>query len=215
MGDKFKRGGPGNALAQSWRPILARTGKREDFHASAPEGPCVIATSSGICDGAPASHWLPRVLGNKANTVALTGFAPPASVGGQLLALQHIALAERARDTQQVRLTPDVAIRVSDIHARIARIAGYSVHADQQDLLDWLSPCDETRQGMAGRTVFVQHGEDREREALTRALRERLQRDGREAVVHRPNDPQAWWSLEKASQTEAQVARQARQTIKK
>lgn len=209
VGDKFKRGGPGNALAQSWRPILTRTGKRKDFHASAPEGPCVIVTSSGTCDGGPVSHWLPRVLRDGANTVALTGFAPPASVGGQLLALQNIALAERARDMQQLRLTPDTAMRVADIHATIARISGYSAHADQRDLLDWLSPCDEMRQGVAGRTVFIQHGEDREREALARALGERLQRDGREAVVHRPNDPQAWWSLEEASQAETQAARQA------
>ena len=84
VGDKFKRGGPGNALSQAWLLILTRTGKRKDFHATTPKGPCVIVTSSGTCDGGPVSHWLPRNLLHHAllSQAALRAFAQARSPDG-------------------------------------------------------------------------------------------------------------------------------------
>jgi hypothetical protein len=52
----------------------------------------------------------------------------------------------------------------------IVALGGYSGHADQRGLVEWLVHEHEGRRCVAGQTIFIQHGDDGAREALRRAV---------------------------------------------
>jgi metallo-beta-lactamase family protein len=62
------------------------------------------------------------------------------------------------------------------VRAEIVALDGFSAHADQRELLDWVARLDP-----APRTVFIVHGEPEPAETLAGLLRERMT-----AKVHVP-----------------------------
>lgn len=189
----------GNQIAKNWRPIFSSAKESRQARKEELDGPTVIVTSSGTCDGGPVVQWLSRLLHSASTFVALTGHCASGTVGGKLLSIAHVSLNERARDTSSIALPGQEPVRVRDIQASICKIEGYSAHADQNALLSWLVWERDGVCNLAAREVFIQHGENRQRQALASALGERAKTRQLEVRSHIPDNPEQWWCLEQAS----------------
>ena len=188
----------GNVIARSWRPIFRAMEKGEIRKLAPTSKATVLVVSSGSCDGGPAAEWIPDLLLEPKNTIALTGYCAQESVGGQLLALATSSLSERARHTGSVSW-PDRrrSVPIAKIAARIARLEGYSAHADQVGLVNWLLGSDPTcPHGPVAQAVFLQHGNDQDRTALHNAITERANALGTRIDVASPADSNRWIDLD-------------------
>jgi metallo-beta-lactamase family protein len=128
-------------------------------------GPCIIVSASGMAEGGRVLHHLQHALGNERNTVLFVGFQGEGTLGRRLL---------EGAETVNVFGEP---VRV---RAEIASLDGFSAHADQRELLDWVAKLDPVP-----RTIFLVHGEPRPAETLAGLLRERTG-----ATVHVPEKGQ-------------------------
>jgi metallo-beta-lactamase family protein len=117
-------------------------------------GPCVILSASGMATGGRVLHHLKRRLPDPRTTVLLVGFQPPGTRGWSL---QSGAATLRIHGE-------DVPVK-----ARVASIASFSAHADEDEISRWLA----TFPSPPGRTFLV-HGEP----AALEAARQRTERLG-------------------------------------
>nr|WP_306441723.1 MBL fold metallo-hydrolase RNA specificity domain-containing protein [Methyloversatilis sp. XJ19-49] len=196
--DQLRGIATGNQIARDWRPIFRSAEEARQARHADLVGPTVIVTSSGTCDGGPVVQWLSALLSLKTTTVAMTGHCSQSTVAGQLLAIAHVPLNERVRDSGSIALPGKEPIPVFKVQASIYKVNGYSAHADQNDLLNWLLREREGVCNLAAREVFIQHGEDRHRKSLASALRERARLRQLDVLTHLPSDPELWWSLERS-----------------
>jgi metallo-beta-lactamase family protein len=116
--------------------------------------PCVIIAASGMCEGGRILHHLRHGLGNARNTVLFVGYQAEHTLGRRLRdgAEEVGILGERIRT-----------------RAEIAAIDGFSAHADQGELVDWVARLDP-----APRRIFLVHGELEPAQSLAQVLRERI-----------------------------------------
>lgn len=184
----------GNALAQSWRCIVRQVKRRESISPSE-NAPLVIIASSGTCNGGPVAYWLPKFLASEANTVALTGYCSPGTVGGKLLSLSTCPIKERQKHTGSINVTEVDVIAIAEIRANILKLAGYSAHDDQNGLLDWIFGSYQGQTNLAGKTIFLQHGADGQRRALSAAIEIRAGELNVEVPVIEPDNPDVWHDL--------------------
>ena len=106
----------------------------------------IILAASGMCEGGRIRHHLIHNLHRVDSTVLFVGFQAQGSLGRVIL-----DGAPRVRISGQ-----DVAVR-----ARIRHIDSYSAHADQDEILAWL-----TARGPIAGSLFLGHGESMALEAL-------------------------------------------------
>jgi len=186
----------GNALARAWRPIFNAIKKRKRFNPEPSIRATVFVISSGSCDGGPAAWWLPRLLGSAANTVALAGYCSSGTVGGKLLSLAHAGAGDRQRLTGSLEWPDGVSMQLAEVRAGIVALSGYSAHADQTGLLDWLINVHEGRLRAAGRAIFIQHGCDAQRAGLAEAIAARAKAEGIAVQTILPDDHTLWFDLD-------------------
>jgi len=117
------------------------------------QGPCIIVSASGMCEGGRVLHHLQHALGNEKNTVLFVGFQGDGTLG------------RRLHDGAQTVNVYGEPVRV---RAEIAALDGFSAHADQAEILDWV-----TKLQRPPRTIFLVHGEPEPAETLAGLLRER------------------------------------------
>jgi metallo-beta-lactamase family protein len=110
------------------------------------KGPCVIISSSGMCEAGRILHHLRNAIEDPRNTVAIVGYQAPRTLGRRLV--------ER-RD--EVRIFGESFKR----RARVELLNAYSAHADRSDLLDYIE-----KAGRKLRAVYLVHGEPEQQEAL-------------------------------------------------
>lgn len=192
--------GLGNEVAQAWTPIMRSVENRSEMLKHGTDGPSVVVVSSGACDGGPASFWLPRLLGSEANTVALTGYCSPSSIGGQLIDLQNVPIPDLARCSGELEWSAKNSFAKSDVRASVEILTGYSAHADQTALLNWLFKPYPNELKVAGHTVFIQHGTDNNRRALKDRAIQRAQDSGKRVSVISPDCPLQWFDLDRGGQ---------------
>jgi metallo-beta-lactamase family protein len=103
-------------------------------------GPFVIISASGMADAGRVKHHISNNIENSRNTILLTGYCEPHSVGGRLLA-------------------GDKEINIfgveHQVNAEIGSIRSMSAHGDYEDLSQWLS-CQDMKQV---KQLFLVHGE--------------------------------------------------------
>ena len=147
-------------------PGLSLTRSRDASAAIAAEpGAKIIIAGSGMSHGGRIRDHERRCLGDPDTTLLLVGYQTVGSLGRRL---------------------QDGATRVSidgedvDVRAEVARLQGYSGHADRDQLLDLVA-----RGGEQAEQVFVTMGEERASLFLTQRLRDHL---GLAAVAPSPHE---------------------------
>ncbi|MEO1241853.1 MAG: MBL fold metallo-hydrolase [Pseudomonadota bacterium] len=114
------------------------------------ENGIIVIAASGMCEAGRIRHHLKRRLWDKKNTILLTGYQAPGTLG---------ALLENGKKAVRIQ-GEDIRVQ-----AQIRTLDIYSGHVDADGLAEWM----EERRPVA-RGVFLTHGEQ---EGLS-ALRERL-----------------------------------------
>ena len=103
-------------------------------------GPFVIISASGMADAGRVKHHISNNIENSRNTILLTGYCEPHSVGGRLM-------------------NGDKEIKIfgveHQVNAEIGSIRSMSAHGDYEDLSQWLAYQDKTRLAK----IFLVHGE--------------------------------------------------------
>jgi metallo-beta-lactamase family protein len=117
-------------------------------------GPAIIISASGMATGGRILHHLKNRLPHVNSVVLFTGYQSEATLGRQLL--EGATSVSIHGDRVQVK-------------ASVRQLTSFSGHADQNELIEWLSsmPAQPKR-------VFLTHGEDQAREALAIRIRESL-----------------------------------------
>jgi metallo-beta-lactamase family protein len=115
--------------------------------------PCIIISASGMCEGGRVLHHLQHSLGDARNTVLFVGFQGDGTLGRRL-----------CDGAESVNVFGE-PVRV---RAEIASLDGFSAHADQRELIDWV-----TSMSPAPRTIFLVHGELGPATVLADLLRQR------------------------------------------
>lgn len=194
---------PGNNISRQWRSLFRSVSDRETEIHKASNGPTVVVMSSGMCDGGPAASWLPALLTSDKNEVALSGYCAHGSIGNELQELAPIPYSERQMLRNELRWAPngqsDTTVRQRDIKADISILSGYSAHADQEELVNWIiheSPHERGIQQAMANQVFLQHGTDHARKALANAIQEKASKHGLAVETALPSDSTAWIDLE-------------------
>ncbi len=116
-------------------------------------GPAIIVSASGMATGGRVLHHIRRLLPDPKNSLILVGFQADGTRGRRLLNGEP---------------TLKMFGAIVPVRAHIANVPAFSVHADQQELVDWLGTGSRLP-----RTAFVVHGEP----ASAQALRDRLDSD--------------------------------------
>jgi metallo-beta-lactamase family protein len=104
------------------------------------DGPMVIISASGMADAGRVKHHISNNIENSRNTILLTGYCEPHSLGGRLLAGEkevHIFGVEH------------------QVNAEIGAVRSMSAHGDYEDLCQWLA-CQDSEQV---KKLFIVHGE--------------------------------------------------------
>lgn len=99
----------------------------------------IIIAGSGMCTGGRIKHHIVNNIGKPASTLLFIGYQANGTLGRQLID-KH----------EKVRIHGEQF----EVKAYVTKINGFSAHADQNELLRWLSSIKK-----APRKVFVTHGE--------------------------------------------------------
>lgn len=119
-------------------------------------GPAIIIAGSGMCTGGRIVDHLLTGLAEKKNAVLFIGYQGKGTPGHDIL---------RYADSQgYVRLKQQKVT----IKAKVHKLTGYSAHADQQGLLDWVAAMPD-KPG----AIRLVHGEKTAQQVLTDKLYER------------------------------------------
>lgn len=154
-------------------------------------GPAVVVTGGGMCEGGRVQAWLRAHLASPTTTVLLSGYCAPGSVGHTLTGMNDRGAEGRAR-LARAPLSYEGPVR-----AQVSTLTGYSAHADQQGLLRWLfEPSTTGPTRVAGRTIFIQHGDPRNRSALADAVEHRAAELSEAVRVELPTAAHGWFDLD-------------------
>jgi len=114
------------------------------------EGPAILVSASGMLTGGRVVHHLRWVLPDPRHLVLLVGYQ---------------AEGTRGRYLEEGAPTLRILRREIPVQAEVAKMTSLSAHADQRELLRWLSGAD-----LAPSKVFVTHGEEEAARDFARTL---------------------------------------------
>lgn len=103
-------------------------------------GPMVIISASGMADAGRVKHHISNNIENARNTILLTGYCEPHSLGGRLIA--------GAKEVNIFGVEHQV-------NAEVGAIRSMSAHGDYQDLSQWLASQEQRKV----KKIFLVHGE--------------------------------------------------------
>lgn len=104
------------------------------------KGPCVIISASGMADAGRIKHHISNNIENSRNTILLTGYCEPNSLGGRL------------------KLHPkevNIFGQIHEVNAEVGEMRSMSAHGDYEDLLQFLSGQDPR----LVKKLFLVHGD--------------------------------------------------------
>ncbi len=116
--------------------------------------PMIVISSSGMAEGGRVLYHLRRTLGDRRNTVVLSGYQASGTRGRAM-----------ERGTRAVKIFGHYV----PVRAEIVRDDEFSVHGDASDLIDWLRALDRPPE-----TLFVTHGEPKAAGEFARRVQDEL-----------------------------------------
>ena len=136
-------------------PGLKYTPGTEDSQAiNNREGPAIVISASGMCNAGRIKHHLRHNLWREGASIVFTGYQAVGTPGRKIV-----------DGAKSLTILGD-EIKVA---AKIYTIGGFSGHAGQTQILDWVGAF--TRPDMK---VFLTHGEEKAQQTLAELLRERF-----------------------------------------
>lgn len=143
----------GNKLQDAMKTVHFTQTADESRALNDTPGPCLIIAGSGMCTAGRILHHLKHNLWRPETTVVFVGYQAPGSLGRSLIdGADHASVfGER------------IAVR-----SAIRSLGGFSAHAGQTDLVNWLSPM----MGSKPRVTLI-HGEERGRKPLARLIEQK------------------------------------------
>jgi metallo-beta-lactamase family protein len=120
----------------------------------------LVVASSGMMSDGPIKTWMKAVLDDEQTFIAITGYQAPGTIGQKLIRMIE-------QDQDDFISLGDRLYTKEDIKCRLVHLNGYSGHADQEDLVRWITgnlPSGQTRQ------VILNHGTNEMRESLKKRL---------------------------------------------
>lgn len=118
-------------------------------------GPYVIISASGMADAGRVKHHINNTIESSRNTILLTGYCEPRSLGGKLL-----------RGLKEVKI---FGVE-KQVNAEVGQIRSMSAHGDYDDMCQWLA-CQNPHQV---EKLFLVHGEY----DVQQSFRDRLHKKG-------------------------------------
>ncbi|HEY3072248.1 MAG TPA: MBL fold metallo-hydrolase [Candidatus Limnocylindrales bacterium] len=140
------------------RQVITRDVKESEAIAQAPR-PYMIVASNGMLTGGRVVGHLRELIDDPDATLLFVGYQGEGTLGAHLQA-----------GATQVKIDG----QVRDVRCKIRSISGFSAHADESELLDWLRAFTNGKQrGDPGwpRTVFIVHGDPEAQSALEPKVR--------------------------------------------
>jgi len=131
------------------------TGVRESKQINEHPEPCIIISSSGMCEAGRILHHLKNNIGDSRNTVLVVGFMAANTLGR--------AIADHSRE---VSIFGDKY----PLRARVKILNTFSAHADYQDIAAYVRRLDQERL----KEVFLLHGEEDSLSHLAKVLSEEV-----------------------------------------
>ena len=125
------------------------------------KGPCVIISSSGMCEGGRIVHHLKHAIQDEANVIVFVGFQAEHTLGRKLV---------EGWDIVPIFGVP------TERRAQVVKFNGLSAHADRNDLLAYVRAIEPLPD-----KVFLVHGE--EKQALSLATAIQAEHPGLEVTV--------------------------------
>ncbi len=123
------------------------------------DGPFVIISASGMADAGRVKHHIRNTIENSRNTIVMTGYCEPRSLGGKLMA-----------GRKEVKIYG----ASHEVNAEIGAIRSMSAHGDYEDLCQFLA-CQDIKKVAQ---LFIVHGEY----PVQQAFKQRLLNKGFENV---------------------------------
>ncbi len=117
------------------------------------EDGCIIIAGSGMCTGGRILHHFKNRIWNPKNSVIFVGYQASGTLGEKLLS-----------GAQWIKIYHEKI----KIHARIHSISGFSAHADQSELLNWIDNFDTLEK------VFLIHGEKEAQVVFKKLIEDKL-----------------------------------------
>ena len=116
--------------------------------------PCVIISASGMCEVGRIKHHLKHNLWNPNSTILFVGYQAPGTLGYSIV-----------NGAKKVKIFGDEIA----VNARIEYLEGYSGHADQEGLMNFIySFIKKPKQ------IFLVHGEENSQEVLKEKIEEEV-----------------------------------------
>lgn len=126
------------------------------------DGAHIIVSASGMATGGRVLHHLHQHLADRKATIVFVGYQPTGTLGNALI-----------HGVQTAQIFGDIL----PVRATVVNVGGYSAHADQNDLLRWLSTCTRNPR------FYAIHGEPGSAQALASVVTARLGYNA--SVAHR------------------------------
>ena len=117
-------------------------------------GPLMVIAGAGMCNAGRILHHLKQNLWKPETLVMIVGYQAAGTLGRQLV-----------DGAQYVNIFGEKIA----VAARVVTLGGYSAHAGQTDLLNWLAPAAKSKP-----QVVLSHGEPRGQKPLARLILERF-----------------------------------------
>jgi len=115
-------------------------------------GTAIVIAGSGMCTGGRIKHHLAQHIAREESTVLFVGYQATGTLGREIV-----------EGAESIRILWSEHM----VRARIARIRGFSAHADRDELLAWI-----TNLQTPPRQVFINHGEVKAATSFQTFLRE-------------------------------------------
>ena len=115
--------------------------------------PAIVIAASGMCEGGRVVNYLKALLGDEAHQVVFVGYQARGTLGA---AIQHFGPRQGYVTIDDQRI---------DIKAEVLTLSGYSAHADQQGLVNFIRGIRRRPQ-----QVRIVHGDMTAKQALQRLL---------------------------------------------
>ncbi|RJR27229.1 MAG: MBL fold metallo-hydrolase [Desulfobacteraceae bacterium] len=126
---------------------------RESIAINEKGGPAIVIAGNGMCTAGRIKHHLKHNLWREGSSIVFVGFQAEGTTGRRI-----IDGAKQIRNFGEM-----VAVR-----SKVFTIGGFSAHADQDDLLDWVSNFESSPR------VFLVHGEAKSSEILAKEIENRF-----------------------------------------